>query len=282
MRLILSLLLLMMLTRVAAEVPANLDAYMFVDGQVTVSEVGRVLDHRIETEVDPQVAALIDSVVGRWLFEPVKVAGEAVPFTSDVLFTLHGLTTDIKGQLMVRVEDVVFTGSRRDGIEGAQPEPAVSYRKIIRPSYPSGQNFRGVQGKTVIALRIGRDGKVIDKAVSYTDLVGTSTSEAALADARKAFEKAALRVVGHWTFDVRADAFEAGTDDLTVLLPISYALTGSERRWSTPGRWTILTRGPRQRIAWLDDGELAANFAEGASAASRPVKLMTQPDGSPL
>ena len=47
-------------TATAKPLPANLDARMFVNGTVTVSEAGRVLDHRIDTEVDAQIRELID------------------------------------------------------------------------------------------------------------------------------------------------------------------------------------------------------------------------------
>jgi hypothetical protein len=269
-------------TATAKPLPANLDARMFVNGTVTVSEAGRVLDHRIDTEVDAQIRELIDGAVSRWLFEPIEVDGEIVQFTSDVRITLHGLTTGSEGELIVRVEDVVFTGTRRNGINALEHDTSISYRKIIRPAYPGNMGLRGVQGETAVALRIGRDGKVIDKAILYTDLVGTSNSESELASARKAFEKSALRVVGHWTFNVRPDAFKPGEDDTTVLVPLAYSMRGSERRWLTPGHWNIITRGQRQRAEWLDKDELAAQFSEDGSGTSWPVRLMTQPDGTPL
>lgn len=279
MRLFLSLLLLLTLTRAAAEVPANLDAYMFINGRIAVTDTGRVSQHSLDTEVDAPVRELVDRVVSQWLFEPVKIDGQPVHFTTNMRATLHG-RTQADGMMKVRIEDVVFTGSKRDGSGNPEHDMAIRYRKTVPPQYPYGALRTRTQGQTMIALRINREGKVIDKAVMYTDLVGVSESEKTLATARGLFEKSALRVVGHWKFALAANAIPEGKDDITVQVPIAYTM--STDGWVKPGQWSILTRGPRQRISWLDDGELAAQFPEGGDGASWPVKLMTQPDGSPL
>ncbi len=264
------------------EVAPNLDAYMFVDGVVTISEAGKVLDHRITTEVDPQVQSLIDGVIDRWLFQPVTMGGTPIPFTSKVRVTLHGLTTQTTGELMVRVADAQFIDAFRQGEELQENDLPIRFRKIIRPEFPRSLARRGVQAQTVLALRINRDGKVIDQSVLYTDLVGTSESEEALVEARTAIEKASLRVVRHWTFDVRPEAFPDGAEDITAAAPISFSGFRSTERWTTPGKWTILTRGQRHPVPWEQPDASLAQLSESGSGTGLGVKLLTQPDGNAL
>ena len=266
----------------AKELAPNLDAYMFVDGVVTVSETGRVLDHRITTVVDPQVQSLIEGAIVRWLFQPVTMDGTPIPFTSKVRITLHGLTTQTTGELMVRVADAQFIDAFRKGEEAPTRDLPIRYRKIIRPEFPRGFARKGVQAQTVLALRIDRGGKVVDQSVLYTDLVGTPVSEDALVEARTAFEKASLRVVRHWTFDVRPEAFPDGAEYITVAAPISFSGFRSTERWTTPGKWTILTRGQRHSVPWAQPDASLAQLSESGSGTGLGVKLLTQPDGNAL
>lgn len=260
----------------------DLDAYMFVDGVVTVSDAGKVLDHRITTEVDPQVQALVDGVIDRWLFAPVTLDGTPTPFTSRVRLTLHGLTTRRAGELMVRVEDVQFNDAQRGNEATGSRDMPIRYKKILKPTFPRDLSRKGVQAQTVVALQVDRQGKVRNQSIMYTDIVGTSDSESAMNDARKALERAVLRVVPYWTFEIDPDTFPRDSEYITVSTPITYSRFRTLDRWTAPGKWTILTRGQRRAVPWATQDTRIASLSESGSGTGLGVKLQTAPDGSPL
>ena len=265
----------------ASRLPAEFDAYMFVDGEVSVSDVGRVTAHRIDTEVEPQIKALVDRVVARWLFEPVRIGDAASAFTSNMRVTLHGVAKD--GELIVRVEDVEF----RDSViarQGQSIDRSIRATHMQRPHFPREALAARLQGRTLIALRVDRYGMVVDAAVSHTDLVGTTRSDKTLARARDLLERASLGALKQWRFELADHAIPEGQSDTSVLIPVSYSVSDRQggKGWVEAGRWSILTLGQKQRIDWLSDGEVAVALGSNGAGSTLPVKLRTQPDGNSL
>ncbi|MBP7625099.1 MAG: energy transducer TonB [Xanthomonadales bacterium] len=264
----------------ASRLPDEFDAYMFVDGEVSVSDIGRVTTHRIDTEVEPQIKALVDRVVSRWLFEPVRIGDAASAFTSSMRVTLHGVA---KGDdLIVRVEDVEFRGSAASR-QGDSVDRSIRATGNEPPHYPREALLSRIQGSTTIALRIDRDGRVVDAAVSHTDLVGRSRSERTLTRARGLLERSSLNALKQWRFALADNAIPEGKSTTSVLIPVAYSVSdGSDKGWIEAGRWTILTMGQKQRIDWLGDGEVAAALGSNGAGSTLPVRLLTQPDGNAL
>lgn len=268
-------------TAQASRLPAEFDAYMFVDGEVSVSDVGRVTAHRIDTEVEPQIKALVDRVVARWLFEPVRIGDAASAFTSNMRVTLHGVAKD--GELIVRVEDVEF----RDSViarQGQSIDRSIRAAHMQPPRFPREALKARLEGRTMIALRVDRTGQVIDAVVSHTDLVGTSRSEKTLARARGMLEQSSLSALKQWRFELADNAIPEGQSDTSVLIPVSYSVSDRQggKGWVEAGRWSILTLGQKQRIDWLSDGEVAVALGSNGAGSTLPVKLRTQPDGNSL
>lgn len=265
----------------ASRLPDEFDAYLFVDGQVSVSEIGRVTEHRIDTEVEPQIKALVDRVVARWLFEPARIGNAASAFTSNMRVTLHGVAKD--GELIVRVEDVEF----RDSViarQGQSADHSIRATHMQRPHFPREALAARLQGRTMIALRVDRYGTVVDAAVSHTDLVGTARSEKTLARARELLERISLDALKQWRFELADGAIPDGDTTASVLVPVSYSVSDRHggKGWVEAGRWSILTLGQKQRIDWLGDGEVAVALGSNGAGSILPVKLRTQPDGNTL
>lgn len=277
----LATLLLFAATTQASRLPDEFDAYMFVDGEVSVSEVGRVTAYRLDTQIDPQVQALVDRVVARWLFEPQRIDGKEVAFDSTMRVTLHGQAKD--GELIVRVEEVAFTG-KNVVKQGESFDRSIRATHMQPPRFPREALTARLQGRTMIALRVDRAGQVIDATVSHTDLVGTARSDKALSRARGVFERSALSALKQWRFELSDHAIPEGQADTSVLIPVTYTVNDSMGRdgWVEPGRWSVVTLGPKQRIGWLGQGEIAATIGSNGAGSTLPIRLMTQPDGTPL
>lgn len=265
----------------ASRFPDEFDAYMFVDGEVSVSDIGRVTTHRIDTEVEPQIKTLVDRVVSRWLFEPVRIGDAASAFTSSMRVTLHGVA---KGDdLIVRVEDVEFRGSTASRQDDAV-DRSIRATGNEPPQYPREALLSRIQGCTTIALRIDRDGRVVDAAVSHTDLVGRARSERTLTRARGLLERSSLKALKQWRFALADNAIPEGKSTASVLVPVAYSVSdgSGDKGWVEAGRWTILTMGQKQRIDWLGDDEVAAALGSNGAGSILPVRLLTHPDGNAL
>ena len=265
----------------AARVPDEFDATLFVEGEVSVSDVGRVTAYRIDTKVDAQVQALLDRVVARWLFEPMRIDGTPIAFDTSMRVTLRGQAKD--GEMVVRVQDVVFTGSNVVK-QGQAFDRSIRAVHMTPPRFPLDAMRAGLQGQTVIALRVDRYGQVIDAAVSHTDLVGRSTSEKTLARARAPLERAALNALRQWRFELSGQAIPEGAADTSVLVPVVYSMSRQpgDKGWIEPGRWSYVTLGQKQPIPWLREGEIAASLGADGAGSTLPVKLLDSPDEAAL
>lgn len=265
----------------AARTPEEFDATMFVEGNVSVSDVGRVTAYRIDTKVDAQIQTLLDRVVSRWLFEPMRIDEVATAFDTAMRVTLRGQAKD--GEMVVRVENVEFTGSNV-AKQGEAFDRSIRAVEMTPPRFPLDAMRAGLQGQTMIALRIDRYGQVIDAAVSHTDLVGLSSSEKMLARARAPLERAALQALRQWRFELSEHAIPEGASDTSVLVPVTYSMSRKpgDKGWMAPGRWSYVTRGQKQRIPWLRDGEVAANLSANGAGSTLPVKLRSAPDDAAL
>lgn len=266
---------------VTARVPDEFDAYLFVEGEVSVSDRGRVTAHRIDTEVEPQIKALVDRVITHWLFEPVQLDGTAAAFTSNMRVTLHGQAKH--GELIVRVEHVEFTGSNVVR-EGTSMDRSIRATHIQPPRFPLDAMRAGLQGRTMVALRVDRYGQVIDAAVSHTDLVGLSKSEKVLARARAPLERAALSALRQWRFELSEHAIPEGRSETSVLVPVFYSMSkrSGDKGWFEPGRWSYVTMGRKQRIDWLGQNEIAATLGANGAGSTMPVKLLEPTDDAAL
>lgn len=265
----------------AARLPEEFDATMFVEGEVSVSEVGRVTAYRIDTKVDAQIQALLDRVVSRWLFEPMRIDESAVAFDTAMRVTLRGRAKD--GEMVVRVENVEFTGSNV-ARQGEAFDRSIRAVQMTPPRFPLEAMRAGLQGQTLIALRVDRYGQVIDAAVSHTDLVGLSSSEKALARARAPLERAALQALRQWRFELSERAIPEGVADTSVLVPVTYSMSRKpgDKGWMEPGRWSYVTMGQKRPIPWLRDGEVASNLDASGAGSMLPVKLRSPLDDATL
>jgi Gram-negative bacterial tonB protein. len=250
-----------------------------VDGDLSIDPAGRVVDYRIRTKLDPQLAKLVAKAVPAWQFQPVLVNGKGIPAKSSMRITLAA--TEVKGGYEVRVDNIVFRPDTLEEYEASRAavqaelerqaaDPAavasaekprqfvgITSRKLFPPSYPSSLMKSGVEGVVLLILRLNPDGSVADVFASQSSLLNVKGKPELLDRARTMLEKNAAATAAKWTFDVQAKNMAALTSsDLTVSVPVEYVLTsGTTRGASLDGKWRHEFRGPNFPVPWLLAGE---------------------------
>lgn len=139
-----------------ATVPAG-DAPVFdleAVGTIEVGPDGAVQDYSLETELDPDVAALVDRTVRGWRFEPVLVDGQPVIAVTRMRLELEALPRG--DDYALRVADVSL----------GSPDPG----HIPPPAYPRSARDEGLGAKVTMLLKVGADGRVQDVHVEQVSL----------------------------------------------------------------------------------------------------------------
>jgi hypothetical protein len=249
-----------------------------VDGDLSIDATGRVLDYRIRTRLDPQMAKLVAKAVPAWRFEPVLVNGKGIPAKSSMRITLAA--TEVKGGYEVRVDNIVFRPDTLEEYEASRAamqaeserqaaDPAaasvekprqfvgITARKLTPPGYPSGLMKSGVEGVVLLILRLNPDGSVADVFASQSSLLNVKGKPELLDRARTMLEKNAAATAAKWTFGVEAKNMATlSASDLTVRVPVEYVLSSSGARNETlDGTWRHEFRGPNFPVPWLLAGE---------------------------
>lgn len=153
-------------------------------GTLEVGPDGSVRDYTLETELDPDVATLVDRTVREWRFEPVLVDGEPVIAVTRMRLELEAQPSG--DSYVLRVADVSL---------GA-PGPA----SLPPPAYPPGALDERLSAKVTLLLQVGADGRVQDvhvEQVSLSERMGKRTERF-----RGYFADASRDAALGWTFDM--------------------------------------------------------------------------------
>src|SRR5690606_41143945 len=149
-----------------------------------VAPDGSVHDYTLETKLDPQVAALVDSTVRGWQFEPVLVDGRPVIAVTRMRLDLEALPRDDGYALQV-----ANVGLGEPEAKDNQP-----------PRYPASALREGVGAKVSLLLALNADGtvdKVHVEQVSLTERMGKRGDLL-----RERFADASRETAMGWTYDM--------------------------------------------------------------------------------
>lgn len=228
----------------ARHVRAQTEASLTLSGVIDIGREGQVegfqLDHR--EKVAPDVAALVDTTIKGWRFEPVVVEGRPVPARTAVRLRL--LADNMTGSTMqIRVADANF-GRLRD--EKNLTSDDITAVKMRPPVYPDkAVSIRG-QGVVLLLVKVGRDGKVADVVAERTNLTVVA-SERTMQMLRDVLAKASVKTARDWTFRPPTTGEYKDREFWTVRVPVNYAFDQREDRY---GRWSAYIPGPRQQAPW--------------------------------
>lgn len=151
-----------------------------VDGSVVIGTDGKVVDHRLQTKVDPQIADAIAKAVARWRFDPARI-GDAITRVEAPMRIVLTARQD-GANYEVRVDNVRIPGGDAvlpaPGEAAAIPASPGSLIAITRsegnpmPKYPEAA-ARGnrVTAKVLVAIRVSPDGSVHDVLPMQTSLM---------------------------------------------------------------------------------------------------------------
>ncbi len=253
---------------------------MRVDGQIAIDEQGKVLDYRIDTEIQPELRALIDKAVPNWLFWPVIVDGKPIAARTGMRITLAGTAVD-KGY-RIAVDNVTFSSKDAPGQSAHARIPASPGVEMSVKSRKSRIHFPGyrVSGLVVVHVRISPQGKIEEIGASQSSLFHLTGGSKLLAKARKAMEDSAIKGIRGWTFNVETHGRTPKPEELSGAISVEFVWNAdSADQLHETGVWRHELRGPYQAPAWLRDTRLAQRVGSSdmggsdMTPLSSPVRL---------
>ena len=257
------------------EIRAQAQASMLVTGTIDIEPDGSVsayvLDHK--EKLPPFVADVVDKAVPGWHFEPVIVDGTSVPARSRMTLRLVAAPATDEG-IEVRISSASF---------GAYDEEDTgSVRAVSRPPprYPSTALRLYTSGTVYLALKIGREGEVLDVAVEQVNL--RSAANGTWSDRlRTLFSEAAIKAAREWVFLPPSTGDQAAAPYWTITTSTAFVMQGEAH--DEYGRWIGYIPGPRQTAPWLqkvdrDGGDALADGTIRQHGAGPQLLTKLQPD----
>lgn len=194
--------------------------YLDVAGTLEVAPDGSVHDYTLETELDPDVAALVDSTLRGWKFEPVLVEGKPVTATTRMLLELEAVPHDDGYGL--RVSDLVL----------GTPDPV----DLPPPAYPREALRNDIGAQVSMVLDVDADGSVRDVHVEQVSLSGGPGKRADFY--RERFADAVRKTALQWSYAM-GEHVDGGPVAGRFRVPVTFEPGGSgdwvERQEYVPG-----------------------------------------------
>ena len=222
---------------------------MLVSGVIDMRADGSVehysLDH--PEKLSPAVTQMIGTEVLQWRFEPVLVDGKPVAARTNMSLRIVAKPVD-EQNFNVRIQSASFYGGSGDKRGLVSVQKKTSLMPMIDAMASTGVDAADLY----LALKIGKDGKVMDAIVEQVNLYAIG-SERDMALVRNTLGKSAVRTVRQWRFAVPAQ--EPGDEPYsTGTLPFTFWTSGDNN--SPPpdlqgnGEWRTYIPGPCTPIPW--------------------------------
>lgn len=251
----------------------QVEASLLVTGMITIEPDGSVsaVDLDKPEKLPEGIAAFVGRSMVDWRFEPVLVDGKPSRIRTKMSARLVGKRAD-NGRMRVTIRGADF-GDYEAGPEAER----ITQRQLTPPQFPEDAAYAGAQGTVYLLLKIGRDGAVEEVATEQVNLriVG---SEYQMKQLRNVFARSATVAARNWTFNLPAQGEQAGWPYWSVRVPIDFNFYGDKPR--EYGQWEAYVPGPRQRVAWAQEGDSAFTpdaLPDGGIylAGSKGPKLLT-------
>ena len=238
-----------------ADVQKRIEASLRVTGSLEVDASGTVVGHRIDqaAQLDRGVLALIEDTLPHWRFEPVLEDGQPRAVQADMSLLLVADKTD-DGQMRVRIQSAHFGKANTPATDRVR----IASRTALK--YPDAAERADVGATVYLALRIDREGNVVDALAQQVNLRYLD-SERKMARWREAFARPTAARVKTWKLQVPTTGPYADAPYFTAILPVEYTAAGALRS-DVPGTWRPYVPGPRAEIAWLDPALQRSSGAE--------------------
>ncbi len=222
---------------------------MRVRGDLTFGPDGVVREHHVATKLDPAVAAFVDKAIDGWKFKPYLQDG--IPVNARTYFQMTLAARDQGAdKYEISVDHASFTDDETYGGHKA----ALNKSKCVIDcivSQPAAPAYMGqVNGGVIVHLYLNPDGTVADAVIGQSALYSVRGRDKVLDDARKVFEKIALRYARGVRFAPGSGSPLVGDNHFVGALPFVFQM--DERHDSDNlGRWRLEQRGKRTIAPWL-------------------------------
>jgi hypothetical protein len=256
-------------TAAADAPPAELE--LSVAGDLVIDPSGTVRDYKLDSGLQPTVAALVEKNIATWRFEPVIVDGRAVIAKTRMNLTIHA-KPQANGDYVLKLQDAGFGG------------PTVR-EKLEPPRYPNKAMRAHLGARVLLAVRIDAQGNVVDVHPYQTSL-SQHGREAVARRWRSLFEEASIAAVREWKY-TPGETLDGRAVGSTVMVPIVFTVTKGPRSKALSAQWRAYAPGPVTPAPWVDADSLAAIDAdtldEGESASlDSKVRLASDVIGKAL
>ncbi len=213
---------------------ATLD--MDADGEVQIAPDGHVSDYRLHSKLGPTLAALVDSNVRGWRFEPVVIDGKPVIAKTAVHIKLKAEPRGDTDDYAVQIVNVTFGSPQRS--RGMKP-----------PKYPEAAIRARIGAKVMLSIRLDDTGKVVEVQPYQTSLNRRASSEMEAEQWRHLFEASSVAAARTWHYDLSetVNGKPMGTD---AVVPLVFSLHGNGMHDPVPGEWTAYLPGPQHPATW--------------------------------
>jgi len=227
---------------------------MAADGEIQISADGVVRDYRLQSQLSPAVAGLLDKRVRAWTFEPVVIDGKPVLARTAMHLSLRAEPVEGRDSYRITIASVIF----------GEPRLGAGVRK---PRYPEFAVSAHLGARVMLALQLDDTGKVTDVLPYQTSLDRRPGSENEAERWRRMFEQASVTAARTWHYDL-SEKLNGKTVGARVLVPVEFSLNEPGSR-PQPGAWKAYLPGPVHEIPWMLTGAIAserlANLGDGQS-----------------
>ena len=228
----------------------EVESSLLVTGTIDVTPTGEVATYALkESEKLPTgIVDMVASVAPHWKFEPIALQDKAV--SRSEMSLLFIAKKQENGKFSLNLRSAYFMAPPAAGKE---EQLAFDKTDFKPPVYPLSLQYDGVAANVYVAIKVGRDGRVIDADVMQIDLRKVG-SQPQLQRWRNAFKRSALAAANNWTFHVPTAGSNAGQAYWVGTVPISYAFDGELPAY---GSWQTYVPGPYTVIPWMSDKHIA-------------------------
>lgn len=222
---------------------------MRVRGDLTFGTDGVVKEYHVATRLDPAVAAFVDKAIEGLKFKPYLQDG--VPVNAKTYFQMT-LAAREQGpdKYTISMDHASFTDDETFGRHRAALNKSKCVIDCIVSQPPAPAYMGQVNGGVIVHLYLNPDGTVADAVIGQSALYSVRGRDKVLDDARKVFEKIALRHARGIRFAPGSGSPLVGDNHLVGALPFVFQM--DERHDSDNlGKWRLEQRGKRVVASWL-------------------------------
>ncbi|TBR39784.1 MULTISPECIES: energy transducer TonB [Dyella] len=242
----------------ATEFRPVVESSTLVKGTIVLNKDGTVASTSIDDEnvLGNALSDVVRKTAAQWRFDPVMQNGEPVIAKARMSVRLVARKND-SGDYNVRVKGAMFG-------ESVDATKRRNLPHLTSPAYPPAAVSAQLEATTYVALRLDKDGHVIDAVAEQVNLSQWG-SERLMKEWRDVFAKAALAAARKWTVQRPDDAPPLNADTWTARIPVVFHITNLHTG-RTRSIWQTYVPGPVDPIPWLEGKPARGAFAQSPDA----------------